>query len=206
MGRPPASANAVATPERVLAAAEWAFAAVGFGAAKLADIAKTAGIGRPSLLYHFGSKEALYAQTVERCFVRLRTLLVESMAAPASFAERLDQTVSCYVEFLDAQPQLAQIVLRELLDGQGPGRELLREQVVPLLDVLERTIVEQGGDALRPGVPVRAAVMQIGSEALLRAASGSLREPLWGPKIFSQQFARTLLLRDASPNEEGSQP
>jgi AcrR family transcriptional regulator len=196
MGRPLASAHGVATPERVLAAAELAFAAVGYAAAKLADIATRAGIQRPSLLYHFGSKEALYAQTVERCFVRLREALVESMSAKGEFATRLERTVVRYVEFLDAEPQLARIVLRELLDGHGPGHRILVRQLVPLLDVLERFIREQGAGAVRPDVPVRAAVLQIGSDALLRAAAGPLRQPLWGARDHTHTLARRLLLRD----------
>ncbi len=204
MGRPPASANAIATPERVLAAAETAFASVGFTSAKLADIAKRAGIRRPSLLYHFGTKEALYAQTVERCFGRLREALGESMTAPGEFLERLDRTVERYVEFLDAEPQLARIVLRELLDGQGPGRAILLRQVVPLLDVIERFIRQHGEGEVRPDVPIRAVVLQVGSNALMWAAAGSLREPLWGPADESPRLARMLLLRE--PTVQANQP
>jgi AcrR family transcriptional regulator len=196
MGRPLASAHGVATPERVLAAAELAFAAVGYGAAKLADIATRAGIQRPSLLYHFGSKEALYALTVERAFERLRDALVESMSAQGDFRGRLERTVARYVEFLDAEPQLARLVLRELLDGHGPGHELLVRQLVPLLDVVEHFVRKHGGEAVRPDVPVRAAVLQVGSDALVRAAAGPLRQPLWGACDHSQTLARLLLLRD----------
>ncbi len=196
MGRPLATAHDVATPDRVLAAAEVVFATVGFSAAKLADIATDAGIQRPSLLYHFGTKEALYAQTVERCFGRLRAALVEAMTTEGDFATRLHRTVARYVEFLDAEPQLARIVLREVLDGHGPGRQLLLRQLVPLLDVLERFIREHGAAAVRAGVPVRAAVLQVGSNALLRAAAGPLRLPLWGAHDSSHVLARLLLLRD----------
>jgi hypothetical protein len=100
------------------------------------------------------------------------------------------------VEFLDAEPQLARLVLRELLDGHGPGHELLVRQLVPLLDVVERFVREHGGAAVRPDVPVRAAVLQVGSDALLRAAAGPLRQPLWGACDHSQTLARLLLLRD----------
>ncbi|MEM9459243.1 MAG: TetR/AcrR family transcriptional regulator [Myxococcota bacterium] len=196
MGRPPASAHAVATPERVLEAAERSFAAVGYGAAKLADIATRAGIRRPSLLYHFGTKEALYAQTVERCFGRLRRALAESMDAQGDFVTRLERTAIRYVEFLDAEPQLARIVLRELLDGQGPGRTILLRQVVPLLDVIERFIRQQGHAVVRPEVPVRAVVLQIGSNALMRAAAGEMREPLWGATCHSVELTRLMLLRE----------
>jgi AcrR family transcriptional regulator len=198
MGRPLAGAHDIATPDRVLAAAEAAFSLVGFAAAKLADIAMQAGIQRPSLLYHFGTKEALYAQTVERCFGRLRAALLESMTAEGDFPTRLERTVARYVEFLDAEPQLARIVLRELLDGHGPGRHILLRQLVPLLDEVERFVHQHGAGVVRPDVPVRAAVLQVGSDALVRAAAGSLRQPLWGAHDCSHTLARLLLLRDPS--------
>ncbi len=199
MGRPLASANAIATPERVLAAAELAFAAVGYGAAKLADIAGRAGIRRPSLLYHFGSKEALYTQTVQRCFERLRGALSEAMGGEGDFPARLHRTLARYIEFVDTEPQLARIVMRELLDEQGPGRRIVLREVVPLLDVVERFVEQHGARDLRPDVPVRPALLQISSSVLLRAAAGSLREPLWGQHDHAQHLARLLLLRDPSP-------
>lgn len=206
MGRPPAHANAVATPERVLAAAERAFAAEGYGAAKLADIADRAGIRRPSLLYHFGTKEALYTQTVERCFGRLGHALTEAMTAEGDFPTRLDRTVVRYVEFLDAEPWLARIVLRELLDEQGPGRAILLRQLVPLLSGIEGLVARLGAEVVRPDVSVRAAMLQIGATALVRAAAGSLREPLWGTTDHSQHLARLLLLRDPPSSSTRSQP
>ena len=86
-----------------------------------------------------------------------------------------------------------------LLDGQGPGRAILLRQVVPLLDVVERFVRQQGRAAVRRDVPVRAAVLQIGASALMRAAAGSLREPLWGATCHAHQLARLLLLREPSP-------
>ena len=77
MARPRTQANAVATPERILLAAEQAFADHGYGPAKLADIARVAGIRRPSLLYHFATKEVLYAAVVSRTFERLGRALAE---------------------------------------------------------------------------------------------------------------------------------
>ena len=182
-----------------MVAAELAFATVGYGAAKLADIANRAGIRRPSLLYHFGTKEALYERTVARCFERLSAALTETMSAEGEFVQRIDRTVARYVEFLDAEPQLARIVLRELLDENGPGRPILLRQLAPLLDTVERFIEVHGEGQVPPELPVRAVVMQIGSGALLRAAAGSLRDPLWGAVDHSRDLARRLLLRDPPP-------
>ena len=79
MGRPLASAAATATPERLLDAAEQCFAQ-GYDAARLEDIAAAAGIRRPSLLYHFASKDDLYAAVVRRTFARLGAALLSVMS------------------------------------------------------------------------------------------------------------------------------
>ena len=192
MGRPLASAAATATPERLLDAAEQGFARHGYGATRLEDIAATAGIRRPSLLYHYPSKEELYAAVVRRTFTRLGAALMEAMARQVSFAERVDGVVDTYAGFLADNPAHAQILVRELIDAGGPGRDILLGAVVPLLDVLERFVRVEGHGLLRPGLPVRAAILQIASGIVLRSASGALQAPLWGPIDHSRALARLL--------------
>ncbi len=172
MGRPLASSVLTATPERFLEAARDEFAAVGFAQAKLADIAARAGITRPSLLYHFGSKEELY-----------RDGGAELLRPPGDRARRGDDdlrrllrtaaaTHARYSEFIAGDPDVARIVLRELLDGTGPGAEIVMHQIAPLVAQVERFVYAQGRAHLPPGVPVRAAIMQVATDVLVRAAAG----------------------------------
>ena len=60
MGRPKTGTHSVPTVERILQAAEQAFGAQGFTLTRLEDIAEVASIRRPSLLYHFSTKQKLY--------------------------------------------------------------------------------------------------------------------------------------------------
>ena len=55
MARPKKGVHQVPTEERILQAAETEFGRKGFERTRLEDIAETAGIRRPSLLYHFKS-------------------------------------------------------------------------------------------------------------------------------------------------------
>jgi AcrR family transcriptional regulator len=180
VGRPPASSVVTATPERILDAARAEFAAVGFAQAKLADIAGRAGITRPSLLYHFGSKEELYRAVVQSCFGRLALALTEAMTANTGFLERLRATHASYAAFMTGEPEVARIVLRELLDGTGPGAEILMTQIVPVVAQVERFVLAEGRRFVPTGVPVRAAIMQLATDVAVRAAAGPLRIPLWG--------------------------
>ncbi|MCA9700932.1 MAG: TetR/AcrR family transcriptional regulator [Myxococcales bacterium] len=183
----------LSTPERILAAAEREFAAVGFAPARLADIAARAGIRRPSLLYHFPSKEVLYRAVVERAFDQLGAALTRSMNIEGSFADRVDAVVREFARFLDERPSLAPIIIREIIDdpdhgddpsrrGGAHGQVILLERVVPLLDLIEQFIRSGGGELLRPGLAVRAVIVEIAANLLMRSAAGRLRTPLWGPE------------------------
>lgn len=192
MGRPAARSVLTATPERLLDAAERVFAQSGYRGARLEDIAAAAGIRRPSLLYHYPSKEQLYGAVVRRTFERLGDALTRAMGEPGSFPARFDAVVAAYAQFLADHPELARILVWELLDGQGPGRALLLEQVVPILDLVERFARIEGLRDIRPGLPVRAAILQIASDALLRAAAHEFKAALWGDQDHAQALARAL--------------
>lgn len=193
MGRPLSSTVRVATPTRLLDAAEASFAASGYNGAKLADIARTAGIRRSSLLYHFESKQALYTAVVERVFGDLGAALMTVMDGEEVFEARVRGLVRTFVDFLDARPTLAPVLLRDMLDGHGPGRAILMRQVVPLLDVVERFLRNEGGDKLRPGLPLRAALMRVVADILLRSAAGDFRQPMWGPTDHAWELTEILL-------------
>lgn len=194
MGRPRRGSFDTETPERLLEAAEREFARLGIRGARLEDIAKTAGIRRPSLLYHFPTKEALYARVVRRAFARLGRSLLEAISDPGTFAESVERTAGAFERALLRDAALARLILRELLDGEGPGREILLEEMVPLLDQVESFVLRAGRGKVRPGLPVRAAILQASSDILLRAAAGPLRGPLWG-RSDARALARLLFLR-----------
>lgn len=198
MGRPRADANAVSTPTRILIAAEQAFAAHGFDA-RLGDIAGSAGIRRPSLLYHFESKEVLYAAVVERAFGQLGQALLAGQQIEGGFEARLEAMTRAFVRFVEEHPAVSQLVVREMLAVDGPGTAILVGQVAPLLDQVSRWIETSADEKLRPGVPVRAAVMQVVSDVLLRCASGTIRVVLWEPADEDRtwRLARTLILSDS---------
>ncbi|TNE91689.1 MAG: TetR/AcrR family transcriptional regulator [Deltaproteobacteria bacterium] len=195
MARPRSDSIDVATPERILAAAEVAFAAQGLANARLADIARSAGLRRPSLLYHFKTKDVLYAAVVERCFARLGVGLATARAVEGDFEAKLRGVADAFGAFLDEEPHVAQIFVRELLDSDGPGGALLLERAAPLLDEMEAWIVASAGDRLRADLEVRVVLMHIASDALLRNCAGPLRGPLWGAPNPDRSFqiARTLL-------------
>lgn len=189
MGRPRRDERDTATTERILVAAEEAFAAHGFADARLEDIAAAAGVRRPSLLYHFPSKETLYRATVERVFARLREALAAAIAVQGTFEERADAMVRNYTSFIVRHPNLARLFVRELLQGGDAADRLLREQVAPLLDLAEAFVKEAGRGRLRENLDVRGAILQIVGGAVLFSIAGRLAPVIWAddPRGFSDQ-------------------
>ncbi len=192
MGRPRADSYDTTTEERLLQAAEVEFGRDGFDRARLEDIARSAGITRPSLLYYFASKEQIYAAVVHRAFEGLRGALHASFAADLPFEERLDGTVLAYLDFLHTHPQIAGVLLREVIDGRGPGRDLVLSVVAPMIDLVERFIVKEGRGKLVAGLPVRGALLMIIGSALVQATSGGLRDRLYGPTDDTRALTRSL--------------
>jgi AcrR family transcriptional regulator len=198
MGRPRADTVEQATPERILDAAAVVFARDGLARATLADIALGAGIRRPSLLYHFDSKEQLYAEVVRCTFTRLGESLALPMNRDAPFEARLEDLLRTFSVYLEAHPHHARIVLREMLEDDGPGTVLLREQVAPLLALVVAFLERAGAGLLRPGLPLRAAVLQVVSDVLLQHASGAVGAVMWGAPSVERTWllCRTLFLAD----------
>jgi AcrR family transcriptional regulator len=179
MGRPKGSGTSEITAARLLAAAEHEFGAHGFAATRLEDIAARVGLTRPSLLHHFAGKEALYTAVVEKLVGRLRLALLDGMTTRGSFPERLSATVSVFAEHLIRDPTPARILVRELQDARPSGQKIIREQVVPLLELAEQFIHQAGVDHLPSGIDVRATILDVFGAMVLYAVAGPARDALW---------------------------
>ncbi len=197
MGRPKAKAGQAETSLRLLDAAVAAFGGHSFGAVKLADIAKEAGITRPSLLYHYKSKQLLYSAVVRRVFSDLGQALTDTMARPADFVARVEAIFTRFSAFLRGRPHAARIVMREVLDEQGPGRQLLLEAGVPVLEMVEEFMRREGENYLRPGLPLREALLQVVTAGIVRVAAGPLEAALWGEEDQTLALARLCLFKEA---------
>lgn len=196
MGRPRADSIDVATPERLLAAAELAFASKGLQGAALADIAARAGISRPALLYHFATKETLYAAVVGRAFSSLADILTSAMSATGSFRERVRAVVEGFLTYVAVHPALARVIVRELTSDAGPGRALLVSQGAPLVDAVVSFMEAEGQGELRAGIDVRAALMLTVSDVFLRAVAGDVRAAFWGEAEHSWHLAESLMFEE----------
>jgi AcrR family transcriptional regulator len=188
MARPTHDENETPTTERLVDAAEHLFGAAGFHGVALADVAAIAGIRRPSLLYHFETKEVLYLAVLERGFREIRELVMSSVRIEDTLTDRLDRLVDQLVGFAARRRGVVEMVLRALVTRDDPGHALTSEELDGLIGALEMAVVSAGAS---PAL-ARAALLQIVSAHLVRTAAGEAGERLWREDR-TRELARRLL-------------
>jgi len=192
----------MASTDRILEAARGEFAQHGY-AARLQDIAERAGLTHPTLLYHFGSKERLYAAVIEQAMLdwAAMTSLAVS-AAPVGF-DRVAALVNAGIEFFATHHDFVVIWRREAIEGGGRLEVAMAEHMRPFLDravaFLEREIA---AGRLREHDPVElmqlvyGAVSTYFSDAGFRSRLSGI-DPLTPEARERFSDALTAMLRDA---------
>jgi TetR/AcrR family transcriptional regulator len=133
----------MASTDRILAAARGEFAQHGY-AARLQDIAERAGLTHPTLLYHFKSKERLYAAVIEQAMRDWAAMTSAAVsAAPVGF-DRVAALVAAGMEFFATHHDFVVIWRREAIEGGGRLEVSMAQHMRPFLDravaFLEREI------------------------------------------------------------------
>ncbi|MCA9681342.1 MAG: TetR/AcrR family transcriptional regulator [Cyanobacteria bacterium HKST-UBA02] len=128
---PTPRSNRADIAQKILDQATRLFAAHGFSGVSLADIAKSVGIRKPSLLYHFQSKDTLRRSVLEEILAHWNDVLPKLLMAATSGSEQFDTVLSKTVSFFADEPDRARLILRELLDRPDEMQPLIETHVRP---------------------------------------------------------------------------
>jgi AcrR family transcriptional regulator len=129
----------------VLEAAEEIFAARGFARASMAEIAARAGVTKPVLYDHFGSKDGLLAEVIRRAGADLRAALETAVGQAGSPEDALGRGLRTYFNFIE-QHAASWTVLFNEGGGSPAGTEALetvrREQAAYIASLIAAELPE----------------------------------------------------------------
>jgi len=83
---------------RILLQALKLFSEKGYDASSVREICEAAGITKPALYHHFGSKEGVFRALVEGVFAEMQAGLLEILQDPATAPERLRRIARAYFQ------------------------------------------------------------------------------------------------------------
>jgi AcrR family transcriptional regulator len=118
MARPKASA-AIASRDRLFAAAAAEFAARGYAGANVDRIARTARLNKAMIYYHFASKAALYRDILRDMLQAVRTRVAAVAATGGAPDDKIRAYVAAIAAEAQARPHFPPIWLREIAEGGG---------------------------------------------------------------------------------------
>ena len=146
--------------ERILDAATRLFAERGFEATSLQSVADAVGIRKPSLLYHFPSKDELRRAVLDNLLAHWNQVLPKLLMAATSGREQFDAIIKETVAFFTADRDRARLLLREALDRPKEMRALIIGHVKPWADVVSNYI-RRGREAGRVRADVDLSLIHI---------------------------------------------
>ena len=129
-GRPPKATSDAAAAIRK--AALQAFARAGFNGASIVEIARTAGVAKPLVHYHYASKDLLWEAAVGEAVAVLQAQIGQfqgALAASASPPGLLRMVAHQLVVFAASHPALVHIVVDETGKG-GPRAQWLQHHLL----------------------------------------------------------------------------
>ena len=140
--------NGNAVRDRLLDAALRLFARKGFESASVRELAEAADVTRPTLYYHFGSKEGLYLELVERLCTTVEDSILHSMVPLGTIRVRLRSFVMNILDSIieDASKQrfFFTIVLDPRRNTLSSFHERMRNFIAAILGLLLEEGIEKG--------------------------------------------------------------
>ncbi|MCA9535504.1 MAG: TetR/AcrR family transcriptional regulator [Myxococcales bacterium] len=121
--------------DEILGAATRLFAKHGFDGTSVQSIAEAVGIRKPSLLYHFPSKDELRRSVLDQMLDHWNQELPRLLLAAAR-EERFEKVMESLVGFFLEDPDRARLIVRESLDRPSEMNERLGRFVRPWVEVV----------------------------------------------------------------------
>ena len=120
------------------------------------------GVTKQTLLYHYPCKDALRRAVLEQVFAHFRERLPQMLEAVTSGHGRFEALTRELVQFFEADPDRARLLVRELLDNPDGMRKLLAENLRPWVLLIAQYIRQgQSSDLIHDDVDPEVYVLHV---------------------------------------------
>ena len=97
--------------KRLLQVATQLFGEKGYGATSVREVVEAAGVTKPTLYYHFGSKEGLFRQAVEEHLQIFGAIVAQAKSVQGTVRERLAHFIEAYIASTLENPDAVRFLL-----------------------------------------------------------------------------------------------
>ena len=97
------------------------FAERGYTAATVEEIAARAGVSKPVVYEHFGGKDGLYAEVIDREVGVLIERIAEALDAPGP-REALERAADAFLRYVEDEGDGFRVLLRDAPSEEAPGK------------------------------------------------------------------------------------
>jgi AcrR family transcriptional regulator len=164
---------------RTLRVATKLIAERGFDGTSLQDVADEVGVAKPSLLYHFPSKQALRSAVFEQMLGHWNVALPRILRAATSGEDQFEGVLGEMVRFFSEDRDRATLLLREVLDRPREMAGVIKRHMKPWLDSVAGYIKKgQAHGDLHDDVDAEAYVIHVTTFLISTIAVQRLLAPL----------------------------
>ena len=136
--------RAVDTRNALLDTAIAAFSLVGYDGISVRQLEERSGVNRGLVAYHFGDKEQLWRDAVDRLFEALAQDFLDRVASLADVAplEAARGVIRAFVRYSAAHPELNRLMMQESVVASWRVNDLVDQHIRPLMDTLAALLPE----------------------------------------------------------------
>jgi TetR/AcrR family transcriptional regulator len=160
------------------------FGEAGFGGARIDEVARRVGIRRPSILYHFPDKQALYEAAVSNI---VDDILARVLEIDPELPGRLEAIANAWIDFIIARPNAARVLLRQMIDANPITIQGIAKPVETLLASIQLAMDDQLGAEVGETIDATEFILILSSTSLVWVSSRSAVEGAFGLDTLSPQ-------------------